>query len=105
MVARRQLRGETWLSCYEDSLSEDVLHRIQVKERFGDGNVVKSMKKVIIPANIADTRVNIETDVVMCDLPQLLNKDAMKSAQVKLDFGSRNQVRIYIKWSLLYSYI
>ena len=39
-----------------------------------------------LPANIANKDETIITDIIDCDLPLLLSKEAMKKAEVKLDF-------------------
>ena len=38
------------------------------------------------PARIADQGVTITADIIDCDLPLLLSKEAMKTARAKLDF-------------------
>ena len=54
--------------------------------KFGDGNKLNSLYKVILPYVIADIEVSIFTDVVNSDIPLLLNKDAMKRAETCLNF-------------------
>ena len=54
--------------------------------KFGNGNKLNSLYKVILPCVIADIEVSIITDVVNSDIPLLLSKDAMKRAGTCLSF-------------------
>ena len=54
--------------------------------KFGDGNKLNSLYKVILPCVIADIEVSIITDVVNSDIPLLLSKDALKRAGTCLNF-------------------
>ena len=54
--------------------------------KFGDGNKLNSLYKVILLCVIADIEVSIITDVVNLDIPLLLSKDAMKKAGTCLNF-------------------
>ena len=54
--------------------------------KFGDGNKLNLLYKVILPCVIADIEVSIITDVVNPDIPLLLSKDAMKRAGTCLNF-------------------
>ena len=54
--------------------------------KFGDGNKLNSLYKVILPCVITDIEVNIITDVVNSDIPLLLSKEAMKRAGTCLNF-------------------
>ena len=56
------------------------------KFRFGDGKIYISIENALIPAEIGGLKVNIETDVVPCDLLLLLSKCSMQKANTKLDF-------------------
>ena len=46
------------------------------------------MRRVTIPAVVADKSVMITTDVIKGDIPLLLSKNAMKKARVKIDFST-----------------
>ena len=77
--------------CYIESLPVDELHEVVVEKsdtrfKFGNGSVVKSLKKVTIPAVLAGVKCLIKTDVVDCDVPLLFGKPSMAKAKVKLDF-------------------
>ena len=54
--------------------------------KFGDGNKLNSLYKVILLCVIADIEVSIITDVVNSDIPLLLSKDAMKRGGTCLNF-------------------
>ena len=55
--------------------------------RFGDGKVVHSTRKGIIPAKIGRTKCKIETEVVPADIPMLLSKTLLKRASAVLDIA------------------
>ena len=57
-----------------------------MKFKFGDGETADSLKSVIIPAQIGNSVIMIQTDVTSNELPLLLSKDAMKKANTKIDF-------------------
>ena len=84
--------GKRWLECYLKSLPEDMREKVKYRKsaktfRFGDGKPVLSESLVSIPAVIGGTRVNINAEVVPCDVPFLLSKKAMSKAKAKLLFG------------------
>ena len=54
--------------------------------KFGDGNKLNSLYKVILPCVIADIEVSIITDVVNSDILLLLSKGAMKRAGTCFNF-------------------
>ena len=54
--------------------------------KFGDGNKLNLLYKVILPCFIADIEVSIITDEVNSDIPLLLSKGAMKRAGTCLNF-------------------
>lgn len=53
--------------------------------KFGKGKIVHSTNKVKIPAVIVQTRSQIETEVVLADIPLLLSKTSLKRAGAVLD--------------------
>ena len=86
----RTVCGEKWLDHYLEQLNKkdklEVVERPSSKLfRFGDGNPIKSKKLSIIPATIADTRCNIETEVVSADIPLLLSKSSLQKAETVID--------------------
>lgn len=84
--------GESWLKEYLETLSDNELNHVTESQsntifKFGDGNEMRSIKQMKLPARIGDTNINIVTDVVKGDLPLLFSKDAMKKAGTKIDFS------------------
>ena len=83
--------GTKWYKCFLETLTDAQKKKIvKIKGvrtfRFGDGNKLNSLYKVILPCVIIDIEVSIITDVVNSDIPLLLNKDAMKRAGTCLNF-------------------
>ena len=56
--------------------------------RFGDSDPVHASKKVLLPLNIAKKDVLLETEVVSSNIPLLLSKETMKTANAKLNFDN-----------------
>ncbi|XP_057299172.1 uncharacterized protein LOC130629827 [Hydractinia symbiolongicarpus] len=84
--------GESWLKEYLETLSDNELNHVTESQsntifKFGDGNEMRSIKQMKLPARIGDTNINIVTDVVKGYLPLLFSKDAMKKAGTKIDFS------------------
>ena len=83
--------GTKWYKCFLETLTDAQKKKIvKIKGvrtfKFGDGNKLNSLYKVILPCVIADIEVSIITDVVNSDIPLLLNKDAMKRDGTCLNF-------------------
>ena len=77
--------------CFLETLTDaQKKKRVKIKGvrtfKFGNGNKLNSLYKVILPCVIADIEVSIITDVVNSDIPLLLSKDAMKRAGTCLNF-------------------
>ena len=53
--------------------------------RFGDGQIVKSFKQVVLPAKIRSAKCSIKTEVVKANIPLLLSKESLKKADTVLD--------------------
>ena len=90
-VCTKTVCGLSWLDNYLETLSPEdreklVEKQIETKFKFGDCETVGSLKSVIIPAQISNSKITIQTDVVSNELPLLLRKDAMKKANTKIDF-------------------
>lgn len=83
--------GIDWMNNYLGSLSMDKLNQV-VEEptnktfKFGDGDVVVSIKKVVFPCVMAGKERKIRTDVVNNDIPLLFGKPSIKKAKIKIDF-------------------
>ena len=91
--------GKDWLNCYLDSLTEDekceVVHKPSTTVfKFGGGERLQSLGKVVVPCYLAGKKCSIETDVILSDIPMLLSKQAMKKANMKLDLAN-DKAEIY----------
>ena len=64
------------------------------KFRFGDGEQVKSLHSVKIPARIGDTVCYIHCEVVEKNIPLLLRKASLKRANASLDLG-KDQISMF----------
>ena len=97
--------GETWLNCYLETLNEDEVKYVttiasNASFKFGSGEAIQSIKRVSLPSVLAGKKVLIETDVVKCDIPLLLSKEAMQKASMQIFFkndtviifGERNKL-------------
>ena len=84
--------GTKWYKCFLETLMDAQKKKIvKIKGvrtfKFGDGNKLNSLYKVILPCFIADIEVSIITGgVVNSDIPLLLSKDSMKRAGTCLNF-------------------
>ena len=84
--------GKKWLEEYVDMLDE--YEKGLIKEyrtdkcfRFGDGESMKAHKRMKIPGYIGKEKLEIETEVIMSDIPLLLSKTFMKELRVVIDLG------------------
>ncbi|ESO92681.1 hypothetical protein LOTGIDRAFT_175676 [Lottia gigantea] len=82
--------GKTWFDNYVNSLDTGEKSKVVKANgskifKFGGGTCLKSLAMYTIPATLAGHDVLIKTDVAESDIPLLLSRKAMKSAQVKLD--------------------
>ena len=82
--------GCKWMNFCIDSLSDsdkkDVISKpSDTVFKFGGGERLCSLKKMIIPCYLAGKKCMIETDIVNSDIPLLISKSAMKKAEMKLD--------------------
>ena len=83
--------GLTWFNCFTDTLSERMKKRMTISNgtktfKFGSGQKLTSMKKVILPCVIGGIRMDIHSDIVNAEIPLLLSNKAMKKAKAILDF-------------------
>ena len=63
--------GKNWLSCYIDTLPENV--DLQVTQsnksfKFGPGQQYNSLKQVNLPVNINGMQAHLLTDIVDCEI-------------------------------------
>ena len=87
--------GQSRLDCYIESLNESDKSEVSYNEasnfyHFGNGKRVCSMKSVKLPAVISQQPVNIESDIVDCDVPLLISRFSMKSANMHLKNDTAN---------------
>ena len=75
----RTVVGKNCLKHFKDSVTDNLQTFDSNKPfRFGDGQIIKSFNKVILPAKIGDVKCKIETEVVDADIPLLLSKTSLK---------------------------
>ena len=96
--------GEKWLDNFVKSLSDEDRFKIKIEPSaqeftFGDGNTVRSKRKVTLPCWMGGVSGELTTDVVCCNIPLLLSRKSMKSTGMLLDFkndtatvGTKRQV-------------
>ena len=90
--ASKTVCGETWLTEYIKSLSENERSNIKYDNsksffKFGDGKRIQAEYTAQIPAFIGRKQVIISTDVIKKDIPLLLSKAFMKRANMELYFN------------------
>lgn len=86
--------GEKWLHQYMDATGiQDMRQYSSDRQfKFGDGKIVHSHRKVVLPALIGQTKCNIEAEVVNVDIPLLLSKASLKKAGTVLDLENDKAV-------------
>ena len=85
--------GEKWLLNYLETLSHNDREKVKYKYsnnsfRFGVGNTYKSKAEANIPIFINSELVMLKTSIISADIPLLLSKDSLKSAEAHIDFSS-----------------
>lgn len=83
--------GEEWLKYFIETLPEHELKQVRTEPttstfRFGDGKTVVSSRRLVLPCYIGGLKATIRTDVVDCNIPLLLSRDAMKRAKMNINF-------------------
>ena len=86
--AGKTVCGESWLKVYEDALQSqsEELTAESIRFRFGDGEPIESVKRVLIPAEIGGSSVLLDAYVVPSNIPLLLSRESMKRAGMSIDF-------------------
>ena len=87
----KTVAGENWFNDYLQSLSDDEIANIQYCDskalfRFGDSKPVMSTKKALLPMMIGKKNIHLATEIVPTDVPLLLSKETMKTAEADIDF-------------------
>ena len=80
------------LDCYLQSLRNEDQQSVRKEKSetsfwLGNGKVFKSIKRVFLPAFIANKNVLLSTEVIENDIPLLLSKEAIKKAKTYIDFS------------------
>ena len=83
--------GEEWMQNYMDRLSVADKEKVRYKPSketftFGDGQTVKSGRKITIPIRLGGRQCEITTDVVKCNIPLLVSRRSMTKMRMVLDF-------------------
>ena len=86
----RTVCGVEWFDTYIDTLNDRERRGIEYENtnsvfRFGDGQLLNSIKCVILPCEFAGKFVTIRTEIVNSNIPLLLSKQSMKKAGMKLN--------------------
>lgn len=89
--ATKTVCGRSWYNTFIESLSETDVKKVKTSPvsnvyRFGDGNEVTSTQTATIPAFLGLREIGISTDIVEKDIPLLLSREAMKKANMSIDF-------------------
>lgn len=104
--------GKLWYEQYVETLlargnikskSEMVVTSSKRSFKFGSGDSYGSLGRVKLPAYIENEMIYIEADIIDLDLPLLISSQAMKSANVKLEFGTDTVVFLGHKLKLKFA--
>ena len=77
------------MKCFEESLDEGVSIKKRsscARFKFGNGDPVQSLKKVVLPVTIGNDKISLETYVDDTDIPLLLCKATIKKPSTVIDF-------------------
>ena len=104
----RTVTGKSWFNAYIESLPDDDKQSVKYsadkfKFHFGDGKEVMSEATVQIPAYLARQRVMINTSLVENRIPLLLSRQAMKQAEMTVDFDTETAMVLGCKVKLVTS--
>ena len=91
--------GVTWLADYLDKLAPMMNKSTEyiessAKFRFGDGEQVRPLHSVSIPAKIGDAVCYIHCEVVEKNIPLLLSKASLKRENASIDLG-KDQIYMF----------
>ena len=64
--------------------------------RFGDGELVRATKQVVLPMDLAGDLFNLECDVVSDDVPLLISLPTMETTETVIDMPN-SRVRMFGK--------
>ena len=88
--AAKSVCGNMWFKSYVDLLSEEDKKRMVSSDsistfKFGNGNLVKALKSVLLPITLGKKKVMIQVEVVEEDIPLLFSRISMKRAKTQMD--------------------
>ena len=64
-------------------------HKCNTKFRFGDGPVVTSVEKVLLPITLGSRKFNLDTCIVESDVPLLISRPSLERADATISFGTK----------------
>ena len=90
--------GKDWLEIFKQTLPSHVSTKLILEKservfRFGDGESVRSIGKIVIPIYLQGIKkaVGLETDVVNKELPLLLSRSSMRKANTIIAFNNKGE--------------
>ena len=93
--------GKMWLDAYRQTLPMDVNKSIVTESskrtfRFGDGELVSSIGRIVVPIYLNGVRktIGLETDIVDKDLPLLMSRGSMKRADTTIAFSKNGEEEV-----------
>ena len=89
--------GIIWLESFIDSFSDSEKVLVKTlpctkKYKFGDGNEIHALKKVVLPVFFGKKKVSLSIDIVPVNIPLLLSKESLKKGNSKIDFEKKQFV-------------
>ena len=95
--ASNTVTGESWMNTYIESLDDQDKAKIVFREstnvyRFGDSKTIPATRNTDIPVVIGSKQFTLNTDAVPNDIPLLLSKKSIETANMTLDFKNDNAI-------------
>ena len=86
--------GQKWLNEYMSALDPSIRDSIKEEKsdsnfKFGNDGSLPSLKRVLLPCNVAGNNIMVYTDVVDSSIPLLLSLESMKKAKIVWDFANQ----------------
>ena len=96
--ASNTITGESWINTYIESLEDQGKAKIVFRDstnvyRFGDATILAT-RHIDIPVVIGSKQFTLNIDAVPNDIPLLLSKKSMKTANMTLNF--KNDMQLYL---------
>ena len=94
--ASNTITGESWINTYIESLEDQGKAKIVFRDstnvyRFGDATILAT-RHIDIPVVIGSKQFTLNIDAVPNDIPLLLSKKSMKTANMTLNFKNDNTI-------------